>query len=218
MGEVISLRPRIPSRRRVQTAHMRAIPPPITFAFEPSSPWTYLTAERIDARFAAVHWLPVDGTRFGAVPACADRRERARVERRAFELGLPLVWPPTGAGDGAGVRRVATLAAECDRSAQFALAAGRLAHCGGYDLGEPDVLAEAAAAAGLDPADALEAACDPARDRTAVVAAARFARRGATTLPALQVGRTLFCGEAGVAQAGALIAARAAGARVGSRA
>ena len=55
---------------------------------------------------------------------------------------------PTAAPDGRQAMRVAALAAEQDRAAPFVLAAGRLAFCGGYDLDDPETIAEAAAAAG----------------------------------------------------------------------
>jgi 2-hydroxychromene-2-carboxylate isomerase len=194
-------------RRRGGVSTSRLPAPRVTFAFQAGSPWTYLAAERVARRFAGVRWLPVAGAALGLEPPTA----RVDVERRAAELGLPLVWPDGGpaAGDGAG--RVAALAAARGCAAPFVLAAGRLAYCGGYDLDDPAVLAEAAAAAGVDPVAALEATCDPAHDRAMLTAAARLSRRGATALPVLRVGRALLCGERGIAGATAIGSAPAAG-------
>ena len=61
--------------------------------------------------------------------------------------------------------RVASLAAaEGGHAAPFVLAASRLAFCGGFDLDDPEVLAEAAAAAGLGLPEVLAAAGDRSRD------------------------------------------------------
>jgi 2-hydroxychromene-2-carboxylate isomerase len=190
MGVVIDLREHR-ARRAGAPAAGRPAPVRVAFAFEAGSPWTYLAAERVERRFAGVRWQPVAGAALGLEP----RPARGAIERRAGELGLPLVWPEGGVATGPGVARAAAMAAAHGCGAGFVLAAGRLAYCGGYDLDDPDVLAEAAAAGGFDPATALEAACDPAHDRPLLDAAARLSRRGATGLPLLQVGRRLFCGE-----------------------
>ena len=97
--------------------------------------------------------------------------------------------------------RVASYAAERGRGAAFALAAGRLAFCGGFDLDDPDSLAEAAAAAGLDLEESLRAAADRRRDGAMEAAARRLLAVGADRLPALRVGRSLFWGDSQVAEA-----------------
>ena len=77
--------------------------------------------------------------------------------------------------------RVAAYAAEHDRGAAFTLAACRLAFCGGFDLEDPEVLAEAAAAAGLGLEESLRAAGDSAatgRSRRPGAACWRPARIG----------------------------------------
>ena len=99
--------------------------------------------------------------------------------------------------------RAAALACELGRGAAFVLAAGRLAFCGGFDLGDPEVLAEAAAAAGL-PLDAcLAAAGDAGRDAAIEDAGRRLVAMGADELPALRVGRRLFDGEERLPEAAA---------------
>jgi 2-hydroxychromene-2-carboxylate isomerase len=103
--------------------------------------------------------------------------------------------------------RVASLAAERGNAAPFVLAAGRLAFCGGYELDDPEVIAEAAAAAGLPLADALAAAGELRRDGAMERTALRLLRRGADELPATIVGRRLFAGESRLAEAAAAAAA-----------
>jgi len=132
------------------------------------------------------------------------RRDAA--ERRADELRLPLIWPEGWPTSGQGAMRVAAMAAERGMAAPFVLAAGRLAFCGGYDLDDPEVIAEAAAAAGLALGDALAAAAQIRRDGAMERAAMRLLRHGADELPAAVVGRRLFAGEGRLAEAAAFAA------------
>ena len=87
------------------------------------------------------------------------------------------------------------------------LAAGRLAFCGGFDLDDPEILAEAAAAAGLGLDGCLRAAGErAARRRDRGARARRLLAVGADRLPALRVGRSLYWGEGQVAEAAAAAA------------
>ena len=175
----------------------RQAPPRTTLFFDLRSPYTYLAAERADRLFAGLEWLPAssdvlgcgepDGEGASAGPSAAS--ERARL------LGLPLVWPEPQAHSVRGAMRVASLAAERGCAAAFVLAASRLAFCGGFDIDDPEILAEAAAAAGIGLRDALHAAGDVARDGAIEEAGRLLLAAGATRLPALRVGRMLFCGE-----------------------
>jgi 2-hydroxychromene-2-carboxylate isomerase len=206
MGIVISLADRRPERR----GSAGGARPRVTFAFDLASPWTYLAAERVDRLFVGVNWRPAYADVLpdplavadASGPAGRDAAERAAAERRAGELHLPLVWPDR-TPDGRQAMRVATLAVEQDLAAPFVLAAGRLAFCGGYDLDDPETIAEAAAAAGLGLDDTLAAAADLGRDGPLEEAARRLLAQGADELPALIVGRTLFGGERRVAEAAA---------------
>ena len=194
MGDVISLldrrrelaagSPHRPSARFART----------TFSFDLALPQTYLAAERVDQMFPGVRWQPAYASAVweGGVPF--DRLS-ARAEERASLLGVPLIWPEPLPTDVRLAMRLASLASELGRGAAYVLAAGRLAFCGGFDLGDPEVLAEAAAAAGLPLDDCLAAAKDPARDRAIEDAGRRLAAMGADQLPALRVGRRLFSGE-----------------------
>jgi 2-hydroxychromene-2-carboxylate isomerase len=116
---------------------------------------------------------------------------------------MPLVWPDGFPAEVPAAMRVASYAAECGRGAAFVLAAGRLAYCGGFDLEDPEIIAEAAAAAGLGLDACLAAARDAARDGTLEQAGRRLLAAGADMLPALRVGRALFAGEERIAEAAA---------------
>jgi len=198
MGELISL-----AERRTARAEARApvIRPRVSFFFDLASPWTYLAAERVDQRFADVRWQPAIGA---ALPGGRDGgAQQDAVEERADELRMPLVWPEGQPTAGRSAMRVAALAAEHGRAAEFVLAASRLAFCGGYDVDDPEILAEASAASGLGLAECLQAAGDKRRDGALEQAALRLLSQGADTLPVLVVGRALFCGEHRLAEAAA---------------
>lgn len=171
----------------------------VTFAFDLSSPYTYLAAERVDRLFPSLIWRPMLEEVLQRPPVDPDV-----VEARAHALGLPLVWPDPEASGPARVRpamRVAALAAQRGRAAPFVLAASRLAFCGGFELDHPEVLAEAAAAADLGLEDCLHAAGDVGRDGPMEEAARRLMAQGASRLPALRVGRLLFDGEDRIGEA-----------------
>jgi 2-hydroxychromene-2-carboxylate isomerase len=208
MGDVISLsevRAARAESRGAGPAHSGRAPR-VTFFFDLVSPWTYLAAERAERLFAGDRWRPATGDAIAGgrtAPDPRDEAERAAAERRAKALRLPLVWPEGWPDSGRGAMRVAALAAERGRAAPFVLAASRLAFCGGYELDDPEVIAEAAAAAGLALDDALRAAGEVRRDGAMDRTALRLLRRGADELPAVTVGRQLFAGEGRLAEAAA---------------
>jgi 2-hydroxychromene-2-carboxylate isomerase len=203
MGELISL-----AERRAARAEAHAPParPRVSFFFDLASPWTYLAAERVDRRFAEVRWQPAVGE---ALPGGRDLAAHRRLaEERAAELQLPLVWPESQPAAARSAMRVAALAAERGRAAEFVLAASRLAFCGGYDVDDPEILAEAAAAADLGLDECLRAAGELRRDGPMERAALRLLAQGADALPVLIVGRTLFCGEHRLPEAAAAFSGR----------
>jgi 2-hydroxychromene-2-carboxylate isomerase len=204
LGELIFL-----AERRAARAAAHGPPrarPRVTFFFDLASPWTYLAAERVDRLFVGVRWQPALDDALTERPD--DEVERKAAERRAAELRMPLVWPDAWPAAGRSAMRVATMAAERGRGAAFVLAASRLAFCGGYDIDDPEILAEAAAAAGLGLDECLRAAGQLHRDGFADRAALALLRRGANRLPALLVGRTLYCGEDRLGEAAASAAGR----------
>jgi 2-hydroxychromene-2-carboxylate isomerase len=201
MGELVSLEGRAGRaggpRRPTSTAALH---------FDLACPFSYLALERVE-RLPGVRWRP----------SCAEAlhrgnpwdddeagaQARAAAERRAHELHLPLSWPASHPRDARGAMRAALYAAESGRGPGFALAAARLAFCGGFDLNDPEVLAEAAAAAGIPLDGCLAAAGDVARDGPVEAAGRWLLAAGADRLPALRVGRVLHCGEQRVAEAAA---------------
>ena len=208
MGTVISLEDwralRRSSRFDAPRGGRRTVRP--IFFFDLASPWTYLAAERADRLLPEVRWRPA--TSAGLSRGMADSRDplvRAKVERRAFELGLPIAWP-SGRSTARGAMRIASLADERGCAAPFVLAAARLAFCGGYDLGDPEILAEAAAAADLDLEEALRAGGQAARDADIERDAQRLLRLGAGELPAVMLEGLLFAGERRLSEAAAAAA------------
>jgi 2-hydroxychromene-2-carboxylate isomerase len=211
MGEVIRLAERRAARRdRIERTGARggsSAPSRVEFLFDLCCPFTYLAAERVERAFDDVVWTPASTTALRCGSLAADHEDLARVrsaaERRAAELRLPLVWPEGHPADVPAAMRAASFACELGRGAAFVLAAGRLAFCGGFDLDDPEILAEAAAAAGIGMDNCLQAVGDVRRDGAIEAAGRRLLSVGADRLPALRVGRSLFWGEDRVAEAAA---------------
>ncbi len=196
MGELITLA-EFRARRRAQRSPPRHRASPV-FYFDLGCPYSYLALERVDRLLPGVRWRPTLTEDLRATDPWADEYARATAERRARELALPLIWPTTNARSPRHAMRVALHAIEHDRIAQFALAAARLAFCGGYDVDHPAVLAEAAAAASLDPGRVLRAAHNERLDGALEETGRRLLAAGATCLPAFGINRSLHCGEASI--------------------
>lgn len=190
MAEVIQLTQRRPgptSRPAMPQAPMA----PTTLYFDLASPYMYLVAERIERRVGSAVWRPA------TLPTPHPRGEQvvAEAQARAAALRMPLVWPERFPSRVPTAMRVATYANEQGCCPPFAIAAGRLAFCGGFDLEDPDILAEAAAAAGLDVDGALAAAREPRRDHQIGMAGRAVGLAGGASLPALEHERRIYCGE-----------------------
>lgn len=198
MGELIQLATRRPNRGGRLTSSR------VTFFFDLACPYTYLAAERLDRRFCDADWRPAIGRRLDAGPLARgtiDMRVLDDVERRARELRMPLVWPERFPGAVPFAMRAAAYAAGRGRGPAFAIAIGRLAFCGGFDVEDPRMLAEAAAAAGLDVDATLDAAEDPRRDRELEAAGRALWVDGGGVLPAVRHENGVFSGEQGVTAA-----------------
>jgi 2-hydroxychromene-2-carboxylate isomerase len=192
VGTVTSLQAHRSARHPRAVARRRARPR-ATFFFDLSSPHTYLAAERAECLFVGLEWQPACT---GVLHAAELGEEAMRAtSRRAAALGLPLTWPDEHPRPVRGAMRVAALAAERGCAPAFVLAASRLAFCGGFDIDEPDILAEAAAAAGIGLRETMAAAGDAGRDGAIEDAGLALLAAGAVQLPALRVGPLLFCGE-----------------------
>lgn len=172
-----------------------------TFYFDLASPHAYLAAERVERRLGGACWQPAV-LLSGAQAEMEDVARATEIAmRRARELRMPLVWPERFPAAVPGAMRVAMFAAEQGCGAAFAIAAGRLAFCGGFDIEDADMLAEAAAAAGLEVRDALAAARAMDRDEEIVAAGRAVWAGGGAELPALRHEGRLFCGEPQIATA-----------------
>jgi 2-hydroxychromene-2-carboxylate isomerase len=194
MGTVVSLEARRRGRRPAGTERERVS---TAFHFDLADPGTYLAAERVDRLFPGIAWVPTSLATLRAPLSDAE------VAARASALRMPLVWPETYPQPRPAAMRAAAYAAEVGRGAAFALAATRLAFCGGFDLDDPEVLAEAAAAAGVGLHEALHAAGVTERDEQMVAEARRLIAAGADQLPLVRVGRMIFPGEARIGAASA---------------
>ncbi|MDQ4040319.1 MAG: DsbA family protein, partial [Actinomycetota bacterium] len=144
MGQIIDFGERAarpPSRRRPPGASTAS------FHFDLACPFTYLALERVERQLPEVRWRPTCADALYRADPWGDDVEaaakRAAAERRARALRLPLSWPSEHPRAARGAMRAALYAAEQGRGGAFALAAARLAFCGGFDLRDPEVLAEA---------------------------------------------------------------------------
>jgi 2-hydroxychromene-2-carboxylate isomerase len=211
MGEVIRLSERREARRRRRAGQQRERSR-AQFFFDLSCPFTYLAVERVERAFDDVTWTPASTAALRRACLAADAAGidavRRVAEERAAALRMPLSWPDHFPNEASAAMRVAALAAEAGRGAAFVLAATRLAFCGGFDLDDPEILAEAAAAAGVVLDDCLHAARDESRDGAIEATGRMLLSAGADRLPALRVGRALYWGERRVGDA--LYAARVA--------
>lgn len=204
MGDLIVLKDWHRERTRALAGTLPA------FFFDPMCPFSYLAAERVERMLGEVHWVPTAAASLHApgpplqVPL-HDALERdpleqtrivmARAEHQALVLRLPLVWPDRFPAGSPAALRAAAYAAEADAGARFALAAARLAFCGGFDLEDRSVLADAAKAAELDVDEALAAASNPALDGPIHSTALGLRAHGVRSLPVIRAGRRLISGE-----------------------
>ena len=209
MGQLIDLAQR---REAVQRRTRGREPARAQLFFDLACPFTYLATERVERAFAHVTWTAASSETLQrrCLDDDAETVDRVRIaaEARASALRLPLVWPEGYPKAVPAAMRAAAHAAEQGRGGAFALAAGRLAFCGGFDLDDPEILAEAAAAAGVVLDDTLHAARDEGRDGAIEATGRALLAGGADRLPALRVGRALYWGESRVGEA--LAAARVA--------
>jgi 2-hydroxychromene-2-carboxylate isomerase len=201
MGQLISLAERAADRSRPGDVAQSA------FFFDLACPFSYMAAERVERELGDIDWIPVASLEI----RCAGYELDA--EREAAALRLPLVWPEHVAAGYPRAARAAAFACEQGRGPQFALAASRLAFCGGFDIDDPDILAEAGSAAGLVPDDCLAAAIDRDRDVQLRATAAGLHRRGVDLLPAVRIGPYWRHGVDAVEDAATLVVATAADAR-----
>lgn len=182
------------------------------FYYEFSSPYSYLSAFRIDELIPNAQWQPV---LFGALlkeigkvpwslkPGPARDAEMAGCVERAEALGLTLTWPrdwPMGTYSVAAAR-AALLADEQGLQREFARAAFQQGLGLGRDLTDLAVIREAAVEAGAD-ADAIIDGLSRTdiKDRLRETTSAAVAR-GVTGVPTVDVGDELYWGDDRLADA-----------------
>jgi 2-hydroxychromene-2-carboxylate isomerase len=198
MGELIHLAERRAERNR------RALELAPAFFFDVSDPLSYLTAEHVERSLGDVEWIAVDGNALRDRAACDLTALQEHAEARARALRLPLVWPDTFPAATPCALRAAAYACEIGTGVQFALAASRLAFCGGFDLEDPEVLTEAAAAAGVPLDGCLEAAGERWRDDDLAEVGHSLRAHQVFELPAITIGGRWFAGDAALLGAGAV--------------
>ncbi|HUJ33773.1 MAG TPA: DsbA family protein [Solirubrobacteraceae bacterium] len=204
MGEVIELKDQLADRSRPRGSAGAA------FFYDVACPFSYLVAERVERRLGEVEWVPAPAVGLdGGARWTAFETTRALAEREALAARLPLVWPDRCPANSRHALRAASYAAENGAGASFALAASRLAFCGGFDLEDPEILAVAATSAGISPEGCLLAARDPERDRAPWATARGLHARGVRTLPALRLGRRFIEGDRILSEGPALLGAHA---------
>jgi len=196
MAELILLSERMADRSRPSRSTRPA------FFFELGCPLSYLAAEQAERQLGDLDWIP---TARVAPDRCRDEHELCELLERAGQqaaaLRLPLVKPDNFPAEYLRAWRAAAFAAEHGAGRQFALAASRLAYCGGYDLDEASVLADAALASGLSPGEVLAAAGEAIRDAQLFATAKGLLARGVGSTPAVRVGGRWFEGPGAVADA-----------------
>jgi 2-hydroxychromene-2-carboxylate isomerase len=199
MGDVIYLKDRRPPRAQAPSATRPA------FFFDLACPLSYLSAERIERVLGDVEWIPASLAMAGPSRSSSHTASvRAHAETLAIAMRVPLVWPEGFPTESPRAMRAACHAAQTGAGARFALAAGRLAFCGGFDLEDPEILAEAAAAAAIQPECSLAAAADPAYDAELQATARRLRGAGVSELPAICNDGDWLDGDSAVAEALAL--------------
>ena len=189
----------IAATRRLQ----RQVPP--AFFFDISSPLSYLTAERVERTLGHIEWVVVDGSALDGASDASSPAARELAELRADQLRLPLVWPDPFPTLSHVALRVTAYACELGAGPAFALAMSRLAFCGGFDLDDPETIAEAAAAAAVPLGACLEAAGETWRDDELRETARALRTRGISALPAFSVADRWLQGESGLTSAGMLL-------------
>ena len=212
MGQVIYLDERRPARAEPSP------PPRPAFFFDVTGPLSYLMAERVERKLGHVDWVAADGALLRRIGSEASAtagdaagaggeggRLRSRAEACARALRLPLVWPDRFPGRAPCAQRAAAFACEIGAGGAFALAASRLAFCGGFDLEDPETLAEAAAAARVPLDECLAAARETWRDEELEATVRHLDANGVTELPAIRIGERWIEGESGLLVAASLL-------------
>src|SRR6202012_1532574 len=167
---------------------------------------TYLASTQIEALAqragATVVWKPfllgkvfeATGNRAPAMIPAKGKHLFQDVPRWAQHYGVPVGFPKVSPVNGAAARRCGIAAAGQGKGAEFAKAVMRAYWADGQDISQPDVLAAAAAAVGLDGAALLAQTQEPAVKDTLRASTEEAVKRGAFGAPTFYVGEQMFWG------------------------
>lgn len=169
--------------------------------FNYRSPYCYLASKRMwtleDDDGARFVWRPL-GSWDGRSPPDRVKDKllsvRQDVARWARRLGIPFV-PPPPASLGTRAAAGSLLAFERGLIRPYTIAVMHAAWGEGKDIGEPDVLLEAAAGVGLDRGELALALEDPARHEVLLQNAKEARDRGVFGVPTFAIGSELFWGQ-----------------------
>jgi 2-hydroxychromene-2-carboxylate isomerase len=172
------------------------------FFFALDCPISYLAGERVERAFGEIDWVPLIGPAHSLSVPCSIAESNLRAaerfgiaEREAAQLRLPLVEPENfPVTDSRPAARAALYAADCGVGRRFALAASRLAFCGGFDLSDPDVIVDAARAADLEPEAVIAASREVGYDQVLDATRRGMLAKGVTSGPAIRIGNRWFEG------------------------
>ena len=165
------------------------------------SPYCYLASKNMFALFddydAVLHWRPLGEWDGRSAPDRARLKipiSRQDVARFARRLAIPFTPPPADT-DGTRAAAASLYAEEAGRLAPFVVA---VMHCEwgeGRNIGDEQVLRDAAHAAGLDAALVARAADDPPRRARLAENWREAEARGVIGVPTFVIGDQIFWGN-----------------------
>jgi 2-hydroxychromene-2-carboxylate isomerase len=169
--------------------------------FNYRSPYCYLASKRMwtleDDYGARLVWRPLAGWDGRSPPDRLKQKllvVRQDVARWAKRLAIPFV-PPPPATEPTRAAAGALYAVERGLIRPYTIAVMHAAWGEGKDIGQAEVLLDAAVSAGLDRAGLTEALEDPARHQVLAATSAEAAQRGVFGVPTFAIGSELFWGQ-----------------------
>jgi 2-hydroxychromene-2-carboxylate isomerase len=181
--------------------HDRLVAP--SFFFGAMSPYSWLSAERIEALIPTAEWRAVflggifkatGRTSWGLGEGRAAGMAECEARARAYGLGA-IRWPDRWPTNDLSVARALVLAQARDLLKPFALAAMRMAFREGADLGETAAVLEAGRRTGID-GDELRAALGDPRVKNALrLATDEALARGVFGVPTVLLDGERFWGD-----------------------
>jgi 2-hydroxychromene-2-carboxylate isomerase len=189
------------------------VDPQPVFYYDLGSPQCYIVGEAIMSTLPVVpEWEPVLASRVassepqsgpdhsGSEPQLGP--DHSEVERLADALGLqPLRWPPNWPPDTTRAMLAATYAKNIGRGVAFSLAAFRQTFAGGRDIGDETTVLIAGAACEMHPTALTRGIELKSTSHALQTANIRAQAAGVTTLPAIQVGDSVYEGQRALLEA-----------------